>query len=103
MHVGSHLQTATRTYEINVSQAGKLHFGVILGWSVAGSTAVWFVVNNMAGMDSPDSKGTGLYNCTCLLGYGMLPMVLHALLCLLVPRWDIAAIPQHCVHCSCCA
>lgn len=68
------------------AQAGKLHFGIILGWSVAGSTAVWFVVNNMAGIDSPDSKGTGLYNCTCLLGYGMLPMVLHALLSLLVPR-----------------
>ena len=67
-------------------QSGKLHFGVILGWSVAGSTAVWFVVNNMAGMESPDSHGTGLYDCTCLLGYGMLPMVLHALLCLLVPR-----------------
>ena len=30
-------------------QAGKLHFGVILGWSVVGSMGVWFVVNNMAG------------------------------------------------------
>ena len=30
-------------------QAGKLHFGVVLGWSVVGSMGVWFVVNNKAG------------------------------------------------------
>ena len=39
-----------------------------------------------AGMESPDSKATGLYETTCLLGYGMLPLLCHALLCLLVPR-----------------
>ena len=37
-------------------------------------------------MESPDSKATGLYETTCLLGYGMLPLLLHALLCLLAPR-----------------
>ena len=41
-----------------------------------------------AGMESPDSKPTGLYETTCLLGYGMLPMLLHALLCLLAPRYS---------------
>lgn len=38
-------------------------------------------------MESPDSRPTGLYETTCLLGYGMLPLLLHALLCLLVPRY----------------
>lgn len=37
-------------------------------------------------MESPDSKVAGLYETTCLLGYGMLPLLLHALVCLLVPR-----------------
>ena len=32
-------------------QTGKLHFGVILGWSVVGSAAVWFVVSNLAGKE----------------------------------------------------
>lgn len=33
----------------NYAQTGKLHFGVILGWSVVGSAAVWFVTSNLAG------------------------------------------------------
>ena len=38
-------------------------------------------------MESPDSKVAGLYDTTCLLGYGMLPLLAHALACLLVPRY----------------
>lgn len=67
-------------------QTGKLHFGVILGWSVVCSIVVWLVVNSMAGMDNPESQSLGLYSCCCLLGYCMLPMVVFALLALVIPR-----------------
>lgn len=65
---------------------GKLHFGVILGWSVVCSILVWLVVNSMAGMDNPESQSLGLYSCCCLLGYCLLPMVVFALLALVIPR-----------------
>ncbi|KAK9919010.1 hypothetical protein WJX75_008673 [Coccomyxa subellipsoidea] len=69
---------------------GKLHFGVILGWSVVGSAAVWFVVSNLAGQGGHASGHElgppGIYDCCCLLGYGLLPMLLHALISLLVPK-----------------
>ncbi|KAL0048243.1 hypothetical protein WJX82_010954 [Trebouxia sp. C0006] len=65
---------------------GKLHFGVILGWSVVSSIVVWLVVNNMAGTENPESQSLGLYSCCCLLGYCLLPMVVFALLALIIPR-----------------
>ncbi|KAK9826895.1 hypothetical protein WJX81_006155 [Elliptochloris bilobata] len=67
---------------------GKLHFGVILGWSVVGSTAVWFVANNIGGgsADTPDGGAPGLYDCCCLLGYCLLPLIVHALVSLLMPK-----------------
>ena len=67
-------------------QAGKLHFGVMLGWSVVSSLIVWLVVNSMAGADNPDSQHLGLYSCCCLLGYCLLPMVVFAVLALIIPR-----------------
>ncbi|CAK0785761.1 hypothetical protein CVIRNUC_008972 [Coccomyxa viridis] len=66
---------------------GKLHFGVVLGWSVVGSAAVWFVVSNLAGPGAHHQGGPpGIYDCCCLLGYCMLPMLAHALLSILVPK-----------------
>ena len=44
-------------------QAGKLHFGVILGWSVVGSIGIWFVVTNLAG----DSTPLQISSCLSLL------------------------------------
>lgn len=68
-------------------QTGKLHFGVVLGWSVVGSAAVWFVVSNLAGPGAHHQGGPpGIYDCCCLLGYCMLPMLAHALLSILVPK-----------------
>lgn len=67
-------------------QTGKLHFGVILGWSVVCSIVVWLVVNSMAGADNPESQSLGLYSCCCLLGYCLLPMIVFALLALIIPR-----------------
>ena len=68
-------------------QTGKLHFGVVLGWSVVGSAAVWFVVSNLAGQAAHHPGGPpGIYDCCCLLGYCMLPMLAQALLSILVPK-----------------
>ena len=68
-------------------QTGKLHFGVILGWSVVGSILIWGVVSSLTGVEGPDQKSLQLYSCCCLLGYCMLPMVVSAALSLLVPRY----------------
>ena len=71
-----------------MAQTGKLHFGVVLGWSVVGSTVVWFVANNIGGgsADAPDGGAPGLYDCCCLLGYCLLPLIVHALVLLLIPK-----------------
>mmetsp|Transcript_46720 Transcript_46720/g.119222 ORF Transcript_46720/g.119222 Transcript_46720/m.119222 type:complete len:244 (+) Transcript_46720:227-958(+) len=63
---------------------GRLHFGVILGWSVLGSGAIWWVTSLLSGIDS--STRIDLYNTCCLLGYGMLPLCLFAALAVVVPR-----------------
>ena len=70
------------------AQTGKLHFGVVLGWSVVGSTVLWFVANNIGGgtVDVPDGGAPGLYDCCCLLGYCLLPLIAHALTSLLIPK-----------------
>lgn len=72
-------------------QAGKLHFGVILGWTVVASAAVWFVVNNLMGLEAHSGRGVGVYDCCCLLGYCQVPLLLHALISLVLPRYDSAA------------
>lgn len=73
-------------------QSGKLHFGVILGWNVVASAAVWFVVNHLAALDGPHSQGLGGYDCCCLLGYCQVPLLIYALLALIIPRY---ASPSH--------
>lgn len=65
---------------------GKLHFGIILGWSVLQSLAIYFVANQLAG----DSKSLDLYSSCCLVGYGMLPMVVYSGVGLLIPRGAIS-------------
>eukprot|EP00803_Ostreobium_quekettii_P002735 evm.model.scf_1534.2 EVM.evm.TU.scf_1534.2 scf_1534:5625-7995(+) len=64
---------------------GKLHFGVILGWSVVASAVLFFVVNQLAGHGNPDSQSLVLYNCCCLMGYCLIPTVLLSAFALLVP------------------
>ncbi|KAK9806203.1 hypothetical protein WJX72_005193 [[Myrmecia] bisecta] len=71
---------------------GKLHFGVLLGWSVVASLAIWFVVNSIAGQDNPDSRVLDLYSCCCLLGYCQLPMVAFAFIALLIPRGMVSVV-----------
>lgn len=79
-------QAAGSTKDCDCLQTGKLHFGVILGWSVVGSMLMWGVVSSLTGIEGPDQKSLQLYSCCCLLGYCMLPMVIFAALALLVPR-----------------
>lgn len=64
----------------------KLHFGYILGWTAVGSALIWLVLKGLAGHDDPDAKALDLYSCTCLLGYSLLPLVVHSLASLLLPR-----------------
>ena len=64
---------------------GKVHFGIILGWSVLAALALWFVAKNIAG-DSPDVVACDLYSCYCVLGYCLLPMVAFSIFSILLPR-----------------
>lgn len=77
---------------------GRVHFGVILGWSVAQSLVVYFVANSIAGNDgggngsgggpssSSQQRPLDLYSCCCVTGYGMVPLIVVSALLLLVPR-----------------
>jgi len=64
---------------------GKVHFGIILGWSVLAAIALWFVAKNIAG-DSPDVGACDLYSCYCVLGYCLLPMVAFSIFSIFIPR-----------------
>ncbi|CAN6438938.1 unnamed protein product [Victoria cruziana] len=66
--------------------AGKLHFGIILGWVTVASLFLYVVFNMLAGRD-----GTlDLYRCLSLVGYCMFPMVLFSALSLFVPQRGLA-------------
>ncbi|KAJ4903724.1 Integral membrane Yip1 family protein [Raphanus sativus] len=64
--------------------AGKIQFGVILGWIVASSVFLYAVFNMLAGRRSGN---LGLHTCTSLVGYCLLPLVVFSAVSLLfVPR-----------------
>lgn len=65
---------------------GKVHFGVILGWSVAQSVVLYFVANQVASNDGSVQGGLDLYTCCCVTGYGMVPLILVSAALLLVPK-----------------
>ncbi len=65
---------------------GKIHFGVILGWSVVHSAVLWYVVNQLAGAEASESKGLDLYSVCCVVGYCMVPLVVYSAVSLLIPR-----------------
>jgi hypothetical protein len=64
---------------------GKLHFGVILGWSVVMSIVLWFLLQQLAGAEGAEAK-LDLYNCCCVVGYCMLPIVVFNAVAILIPR-----------------
>ena len=70
---------------------GKMHFGVILGWSVVHSAVLWFILNQLAGgTEAAESKGLDLYSTCCVVGYSMVPLVVYSAVSLLLPRGAVS-------------
>ncbi|XP_054787985.1 uncharacterized protein LOC129293883 [Prosopis cineraria] len=66
--------------------AGKIHFGIILGWVTVAALFLYVVFNMLAGRN-----GTlDLHRCVSLLGYCMLPMVILSVLSLFLPQAGVA-------------
>ena len=61
--------------------AGKLHFGIILGWVIMASMFLYVVFNMLAGRNG----NLDLYRCVSLLGYCMLPIVILSEISLFLP------------------
>ncbi|KAF5750500.1 hypothetical protein HS088_TW03G00837 [Tripterygium wilfordii] len=62
--------------------AGKIQFGVILGWIVVSSIFLYVVFNMLAGRDG----NLDLHTCTSVVGYCMLPVVILSALSLFLPQ-----------------
>ncbi|KAG2309178.1 hypothetical protein Bca52824_028926 [Brassica carinata] len=62
--------------------AGKIQFGVILGWIVVSSIFLYAVFNMLAGR----SGNLNLHTCTSLVGYCLLPVVVLSAVSLFVPQ-----------------
>lgn len=75
-------------------QMGRLHFGIILGWSVVHSMVLYFIVTQLAGVDVSEAKGLDLYSVCCLVGYCMLPICAQSAACLFIPRSVLCAVKR---------
>lgn len=62
--------------------AGKIQFGVILGWIVVSSIFLYVVFNMLAGRNG----NLDLHTCTGVVGYCMLPLVIFSAVSLFVPQ-----------------
>ncbi|KFK36522.1 hypothetical protein AALP_AA4G135200 [Arabis alpina] len=62
--------------------AGKIQFGVILGWIVVSSIFLYVVFNMLAGRNG----NLNLHTCTSLVGYCLLPVVVLSAVSLFVPQ-----------------
>ncbi|XP_076926727.1 uncharacterized protein LOC143590008 [Bidens hawaiensis] len=65
--------------------AGKLHFGIILGWVTVASLFLYTVFNMLAGRNG----NLDLYRCLSLIGYCMLPIVMLSAAALFVPQGGV--------------
>jgi hypothetical protein len=70
------------------SQLGKLHFGVILGWSVLQSFVIWWLLTQIVGPEATEAKALDLYFTCCVVGYCQLPLVICSSLLLLLPKYE---------------
>lgn len=61
--------------------SGKVHFGVILGWTSVASVFLYMVYNLLAGRNG----NLDLYRCVSLVGYSLVPVVLFSMLSIFVP------------------
>ncbi|KAH7848228.1 hypothetical protein Vadar_023933 [Vaccinium darrowii] len=66
--------------------AGKLHFGIILGWVTMAALFLYVVFNLLAGRNG----NLDLYRCVSLIGYCMLPMVVLSAVALFLPQGGVA-------------
>ncbi|KAH8497978.1 hypothetical protein H0E87_017041 [Populus deltoides] len=62
--------------------AGKIQFGVILGWIVVSSIFLYIVFNMLAGRHG----NLDLHTCTSVIGYCLLPVVILSAVSLFVPQ-----------------
>ncbi|KAK8563415.1 hypothetical protein V6N13_007634 [Hibiscus sabdariffa] len=62
--------------------AGKIQFGVILGWIVVSSIFLYVVFNMLAGRNG----NLDLHTCTSVVGYCMLPVVILSAMSLFIPQ-----------------
>ncbi|KAL3597662.1 hypothetical protein D5086_009299 [Populus alba] len=62
--------------------AGKIQFGVILGWIVVSSIFLYIVFNMLAGRHG----NLNLHTCTSVIGYCLLPVVILSAVSLFVPQ-----------------
>ncbi|OIW13260.1 hypothetical protein TanjilG_14193 [Lupinus angustifolius] len=65
--------------------AGKIHFGIILGWVTVSALFLYVVFNMLAGRNG----NLDLYRCVSLIGYCMLPMVILSALSLFLPQGGV--------------
>lgn len=61
--------------------AGKVHFGVILGWTSIASLLLYMIFNLLAGSNG----NLDLYRCVSIVGYSLVPMVVFATLSVFLP------------------
>ncbi|XP_047327351.1 protein YIPF5 homolog [Impatiens glandulifera] len=66
--------------------AGKLHFGILLGWVTMASLFLYVVFNMLAGRNG----NLDVYRCLSLIGYCMLPMVMLSAVALFLPQGGAA-------------
>lgn len=65
--------------------SGKVHFGVILGWTSVASVFLYLVFNLLAGRNG----NLDLYRCVSILGYSLVPIVLFSVASIFLPnRYD---------------
>ncbi|XP_065857085.1 uncharacterized protein [Euphorbia lathyris] len=62
--------------------AGKIQFGVILGWIVVSSIFLYVVFNMLAGRNG----NLDLHTCTSVVGYCLLPVVMLSAASLFIPQ-----------------
>lgn len=65
--------------------AGKIHFGIILGWVTVAALFLYVVFNMLAGRNG----NLDLYRCLSLIGYCMLPMVILSAFALFAPQGGV--------------
>jgi hypothetical protein len=72
--------------------SGKVHFGIILGWTSVASVFLYLVYNLLAGRNG----NLDLYRCVSILGYSLVPIVLFSTVSIFLPNRYGTSLP--CCH-----